>query len=630
MCLDFSCFFVMLYTMSNSDSIFDKTPELSLLSSVKQIVLKKDYNALQNLFIEHLANKEYLRFIPAFWESISYLTKPTIGLISQARDLVELLFEHLYEHNHDIQALEHIRKFSDLMNPDRRRRQEIISLYKRVYADNKNLDTLIRIAEIGESAPLPQSIALLNKLLEFNVQRPVYSSRFGYGEITNIDFLLDTVTINFSKSQSQTITLKQAVKSLQPLPKDNIYFLKENQPQVIIRMIKDAPAELAAIIKRDLPEHHKATEIKQLIKGIVSDEDINLFIEYIKKNKPTHKKTQVKQTMTIDYTLLESSNADAIINLLNNNSSVARQKILSEIKSRRSDWQDLFFSIFFAQTDRRVLQTIFSTLDQVRKKHLIDKTFTEYKRNPDQFLWLVLNMQFDSYAVLYRYLDLAIQYPKEIRKRLVAENYAIIKNSLATMSKEKAEPTLKRIKDIISFYPEEKDKIESIFKQKFPDLFEIKEEYIYHTESAIRNKELELKKIITEEIPKVASEIGQARSYGDLSENFEYKAAMEKQKRLMHKTTTLREELAKARPIDFSRTQLDKVSIGTTVKMQAMTDNSAEITYTILGPWDSDPHKGIISYLAPFAQKLINKKVGDEIIDDEGKKYKITEIIKAL
>ena len=35
--------------------------------------------------------------------------------------------------------------------------------------------------------------------------------------------------------------------------------------------------------------------------------------------------------------------------------------------------------------------------------------------------------------------------------------------------------------------------------------------------------------------------------------------------------------------------------------------------FTILGAWDSDPDKGIVSYLSPVAQALLNRKVGDEV-----------------
>jgi transcription elongation GreA/GreB family factor len=36
-------------------------------------------------------------------------------------------------------------------------------------------------------------------------------------------------------------------------------------------------------------------------------------------------------------------------------------------------------------------------------------------------------------------------------------------------------------------------------------------------------------------------------------------------------------------------------------------------TFTILGAWDSEPEKGVISYLSPVAQALLNRKVGDEV-----------------
>jgi transcription elongation GreA/GreB family factor len=52
------------------------------------------------------------------------------------------------------------------------------------------------------------------------------------------------------------------------------------------------------------------------------------------------------------------------------------------------------------------------------------------------------------------------------------------------------------------------------------------------------------------------------------------------------------------------------VTIGTTVRIRRIKDGGEE-TYTILGAWDTDPSKHIISYLAQMAQALIGKKVGD-------------------
>ncbi|HXS69429.1 MAG TPA: GreA/GreB family elongation factor, partial [Candidatus Polarisedimenticolia bacterium] len=71
-------------------------------------------------------------------------------------------------------------------------------------------------------------------------------------------------------------------------------------------------------------------------------------------------------------------------------------------------------------------------------------------------------------------------------------------------------------------------------------------------------------------------------------------------------------QLVRARGTDFSNARTDIVSIGTIVKTTNIATGSHE-TFTILGAWDSDPDKGIVSYLSPMAQALLNRKVGDKV-----------------
>ncbi len=54
------------------------------------------------------------------------------------------------------------------------------------------------------------------------------------------------------------------------------------------------------------------------------------------------------------------------------------------------------------------------------------------------------------------------------------------------------------------------------------------------------------------------------------------------------------------------------MSIGAIVRATDLEANQAE-HFTILGAWDSDPEKGVVSYLSPVAQALLNRKVGDEV-----------------
>ena len=129
-------------------------------------------------------------------------------------------------------------------------------------------------------------------------------------------------------------------------------------------------------------------------------------------------------------------------------------------------------------------------------------------------------------------------------------------------------------------------------------------------------------------IPANSKEIAIARSYGDLRENHEYKAAKEMQKLLMRRKGELETQLVRARGTDFANAKTDVVSIGTIVNVTDLNANSAE-TFTILGAWDSDPEKGIISYLTPVAQSLLNHKPGEEVefeMDGTKKRYRIDEI----
>ncbi len=68
----------------------------------------------------------------------------------------------------------------------------------------------------------------------------------------------------------------------------------------------------------------------------------------------------------------------------------------------------------------------------------------------------------------------------------------------------------------------------------------------------------------------------------------------------------------RARGTDFSNAKTDAVNIGTIVQATNLETNQSE-SFTILGAWDSDPDKGIISYLTPVGQALLNHKIGDEV-----------------
>ncbi len=154
--------------------------------------------------------------------------------------------------------------------------------------------------------------------------------------------------------------------------------------------------------------------------------------------------------------------------------------------------------------------------------------------------------------------------------------------------------------------------------------------FLVSWESLERRKN-EYAELVQKAIPANSKEIAVARSYGDLRENHEYKAAKEMQKILMRRKGELESQLVRARGSDFANPRTDVVSVGAKVAVTDLASQHAE-TFAILGAWDSNPEHGIISYLTPVAQALLNHKPGEEVeVPGENAKirYRIDSIVAA-
>ena len=130
--------------------------------------------------------------------------------------------------------------------------------------------------------------------------------------------------------------------------------------------------------------------------------------------------------------------------------------------------------------------------------------------------------------------------------------------------------------------------------------------------SSLERRKAEYEELVKVKIPENTKEIALARSYGDLSENFEFKAAKQMQSVLMRRKSELEQMLHNARGTSFENVDISRVSIGTIVTLRSVETNKEE-TYTILGAWDGDPDRHIISYQTAIAQALLGHKAGEVI-----------------
>ncbi len=106
--------------------------------------------------------------------------------------------------------------------------------------------------------------------------------------------------------------------------------------------------------------------------------------------------------------------------------------------------------------------------------------------------------------------------------------------------------------------------------------------------------------------------IATARAFGDLKENAEYHAAREAQGLLEAKIRQLEDKLARTEIVDSSNIPTDAIHFGAKVEVEDLDTGDIE-NYELVGAGDDDPMNDKILVSSPFAQALLEHKVGDEV-----------------
>ncbi len=137
----------------------------------------------------------------------------------------------------------------------------------------------------------------------------------------------------------------------------------------------------------------------------------------------------------------------------------------------------------------------------------------------------------------------------------------------------------------------------------------------------------QLRRLKSVEKPKNIRDIEEARAHGDLSENAEYHAAKERQGQLDAEIRHLEDILGRSEVIDVSKLSGDRIVFGATVDLED--DAGHSITYRIVGEYEADIKKGLLSVTSPIARALVGREVGDSVrVQAPGglKEYEIIDV----
>ena len=111
---------------------------------------------------------------------------------------------------------------------------------------------------------------------------------------------------------------------------------------------------------------------------------------------------------------------------------------------------------------------------------------------------------------------------------------------------------------------------------------------------------------------KLPKEIQKAREFGDLRENAEYKAAMERQSIVQARIRQVHQRLGEVKSIDLTKIPADRIAYGSKVVLYDL-DKDEKVTYELVTSEESDPEKGFISTVSPIGQALMGKEEGDTV-----------------
>ena len=147
----------------------------------------------------------------------------------------------------------------------------------------------------------------------------------------------------------------------------------------------------------------------------------------------------------------------------------------------------------------------------------------------------------------------------------------------------------------------------------------------------VRGAELlrqELKKLKSDDRPKVIQAIAEARAHGDLKENAEYHAAKDQQGFIEARIKEVEAKLSNTQIIDVTTVDAKgKIIFGSTVDLLDVTLDQ-QSTYKIVGEDEANANEGMISFTSPIARAMIGKNEGDEVSFSAPGGEKHYEVIK--
>jgi transcription elongation factor GreA-like protein/transcription elongation GreA/GreB family factor len=331
-----------------------------------------------------------------------------------------------------------------------------------------------------------------------------------------------------------------------------------------------------------------------------------------------------------------------------------KKRTLAEARRTLPNWKELFLDLLFKMDQAPLRDYILSELIEAGATQELNGKFEELcvfpARHPEVFLWYFQKVMsqketpFGDKAGKIRFFEGLLILLSDLEndtshRDLVKKIHAIISNGrYAIVRQIMQDATVEHVKEFLllatkchSLSDHDHKILHSLAEVAHPSIAKMSKkqaaspeaQVIWTTAEGFQKLQQRIQQIATVETVENAREIEVARSHGDLRENAEFKAALEKRDRLQSELKFLSEQLNRARVLTPEDVSTEEVGIGCIVECQS--SKGQQSAYTLLGPWDANPEKNILSFQSKLAQVMTGKSIGSKFKfqDDE---YTITGI----
>lgn len=342
-----------------------------------------------------------------------------------------------------------------------------------------------------------------------------------------------------------------------------------------------------------------------------------------------------------------------------------KKPFLVILQKKNKEWDSKFSDFILHTAITKLHNYMFKELTLHEKydvlNNIIIVTMNNFQEDPDMFVWVTRLLFTEEYADLQEHLGIKsnefvfrlitlidIMNHEIEQKSNVGRNKKVItaieellfkKELLSELVEVADESNARTLYSMITATDTMDKEVRKEFKARLeshypgleksgpkPEKSLIRHPFLV-TRAALEAKKLELNHLMTVDIPENSRAIGEAMEKGDLRENAEYKAALEKQDQLKAAASKLESDLNQARILEKDEVDTNRVDVGTRVRLKDQKGKQEE--YQILGQWEVSFEKSVISYHSPLGRALLDKKVGDEVefeFNSENKHYQVLEI----